>query len=87
MFEDAVMCQLDGNSSAEDRLNRLQNVIYSEGKDRFGCVERKPSSPQEPNRRERNLTSVRKEIKNLNKLARNCDNDEERVACFLSDQN
>ena len=83
MFEDAVMCQLDGNSSAEDRLNRLQNVIYSEGKDRFGCVERRPSSPKEPNRRERKLASVRKEIKNLTKLARNCDNDEERGGLLL----
>ncbi|XP_052268662.1 uncharacterized protein LOC127870041 [Dreissena polymorpha] len=52
----------------EKKLKSLTNLVHSIGKERFGEVKRKPTrTPAQPNRRQRQITEIRKELKSLRK--------------------
>ncbi|KAH3850089.1 hypothetical protein DPMN_092495 [Dreissena polymorpha] len=52
----------------EKKLKSLSNLVYSLGKERFGDLKRKPTrTPARPNRRQRHITEIRKELKSLRK--------------------
>jgi len=67
-FDRCVTDQLNWNGSVDQRISRLETVVYEEGKRCFGVIEHS-SKKHVPPRRERKVTALRKEIKNLERLA------------------
>ena len=68
-FDQDVCKQLNWSGGVEQRLKLLETVIYEEGKNYFGVREQVSSKRTGPPRCERRITKIRKEIKNLTKLA------------------
>ncbi len=55
--------------TAERKVNTLTEITYNLAKERFGTIERKLNikAGKQPNRRERKIYNLRKEVKSLNK--------------------
>ena len=80
-----VKDQLLSHGSIEGRISVLEEVIYEEAKDLFGCYEKAAGSKEKTlSRREVRLKEVRKQIRHLTKMARNCDDDDEKGGILLA---
>ena len=79
--------QLLTEGSIEGRIAVLEEVIYDEAKNLFGCKERFSGGQERVlSRREKKLREVRKQIRHLTKMARNCEDDEEKGGLLLARQ-
>ena len=76
-FDSVVVDQLDRNGSIDQRINRLELIVYEEGKRCFGCAQKKQGRAAGPSREEKSLGCLRKELKNLQKLMKQCSSEEE----------
>ena len=83
-LDTAVKGQLLESGTVEVMINRLQTVVYEEAKNLFGArCKRVGEEGPKPNRRTRHLATLRHQIKNLTKLAKRSDTDEERGSYLL----
>ena len=79
--------QLLTEGSIEGRIKVLEEVIYEEAKDLFGCQENVVGGKERTfSRREKKLREIRHQIRHLTKMARNCDDDDEKGGILLARQ-
>ena len=78
--------QLLTHGSIEGKISVLEEVIYEEAKSLFGCHESSVGPKETLSRREKKLKEVRKQIRHLTKMARNCDDDDEKGGLLLARQ-
>ena len=73
--------------SAEKKLKSMAHLIYTIGKERFGIQEKKANpAPPQPNRRERKIKAIRKDLKHLKRAYKKANQDEKVGLKELRDQ-
>ena len=72
---------------AEKKLKSMTHLLYTIGKERFGVQEKKTNpTPPQPNRRERKIKTIRKDLKHLKKAFKKASPDEKQGLKELRDQ-
>ena len=79
-LDERIIKQIPKSDPPLSQLKILQEVVYSEASELFGCV---VSNQRYRNRRECKSASVKKQIDNLTNLACNAESDHERGAILL----
>jgi hypothetical protein len=80
-FEDDLDCILDSalQGNVEKKLQTLPSLVYSVGKERFGLEQRRrtaPSGAPTLNRRQREIQTIRRELRSLRKQYRKATDEE-----------
>ena len=65
--------------AADRKLKSMTSLVYAVSRERFGTIEKKRTkTPVQPNRRQRLIVEIRKELRNLNKAYKKA-SEEERI--------